>query len=527
MLNRINISPQKQIIIIYVFLTIAALAVFGQVQHFDFIHMDDDVYVIKNSHVQSGITMEGCRWSFSTRYFDLWTPLVWLSYMLDHQLYGLNAGGYHLTNVILHIMSVLLLFWLFNRMTHAIWKSAFVAAFFAIHPLRVESVAWIAERKDVLSAFFWMLTLCLYVLYTEKPVIKRYLMVLSSFVFALMSKPMVVTLPLVMIFLDYWPLKRFESKKGQWGLWQLKEKFLLFLLSAIIIVITFHNPNGRPSKIYPLGSRIVNAIVAFMAYLEKTFWPHDPAALFAYSGQPPLWKVLVSIALITIISIIVIAARKGFPYLFTGWFWYAITIVPVTGIIQIGMFGSLLTSDRYTYLPSIGIAVMVSWGIPLLFKSNNIRKTILFPAGLVTLVALAVLTWQQCGYWRTSFTLANYNLQVTQNNNTAHALAHNLRGRAYFELEQYQQATEDFSEVVRLIPDCAECYYNRANACNGLGRLSRAIEDYNEAIRLMPNFVHAYYFRGIAYKKLGMNQKALEDDNMATRLGLLQRPPQS
>ena len=213
MLNKININPKKQILIIYVILTIVTLTVFWQVHHYDFINFDDDVYVTQNSHIQSGITLDGFRWAFSTTYAEFWHPLTWISLMLDYQLYGLNAGGYHLTNIILHILSTLLLFWLFNRMTGSIWRSACVAGLFALHPLRVESVAWIAERKDVLSAFFWMLTLCLYVYYTVKPAIRRYLFVLLSFVCWLMSKSMVVTLPAVMILLDYWPLDRLQSQK--------------------------------------------------------------------------------------------------------------------------------------------------------------------------------------------------------------------------------------------------------------------------------------------------------------------------
>ena len=213
MLNKINISPSKQKLIVYIILTVVTLAVYWQVNQYGFVNFDDHVYVTQNIHIQSGITLDGCRWAMGTHFFGLWNPLVWLSFMFDYQLHGLNAGGYHLTNLILHILSVLLLFWLFNRMTGAIWKSAFVAAIFAIHPLHVESVAWIAERKDVLSAFFWMLTLCLYVYYTEKPVIRRYLPVVFSFVLALMSKPMVITLPVILILLDYWPLNRFESRK--------------------------------------------------------------------------------------------------------------------------------------------------------------------------------------------------------------------------------------------------------------------------------------------------------------------------
>ena len=208
-----EINPAKQKLIVYIVLTILTLAVFWQVNHFDFIDFDDNFYVTENSHVWAGLTLDGVRYAFTTKYTDLWNPLVWLSFMLDYEFHGLNAGGYHLTNLILHILSALLLFWLFNRMTGAIWSSAFVAALFALHPMHVESVAWIAERKDVLSAFFWILTLCLYVYYTEKPVVWRYLAALFCFACALMSKPMVITLPVVMILLDYWPLDRLQTRK--------------------------------------------------------------------------------------------------------------------------------------------------------------------------------------------------------------------------------------------------------------------------------------------------------------------------
>ena len=315
MLNKINISPDRQKLIVYLVLTVVTLAVFWQVNQYDFINFDDNTYVTENSHIQSGITLDGFRWAFSTKYSDLWNPLVWLSFMFDYQLHGLNAGGYHLTNLILHIMSALLLFWLFNRMTGAIWRSAFVAALFALHPLHVESVAWIAERKDVLSAFFWMLTLCLYVYYTEKPVIRRYLLVLFCFACALMSKPMVITLPIVMILLDYWPLDRLHSRKivtnmpevmsvstnqgkkknklkkealkknispprvqklsepriaGIIPLWQLQEKIPFFILSVVIVIITLYNPNAPDMldvpylKQFPFISRLANAPVAFV-----------------------------------------------------------------------------------------------------------------------------------------------------------------------------------------------------------------------------------------------------------------------
>ena len=298
MLNKINISPKNQILLVYILLIVATLSVYWQVNQFDFINFDDSMYVTENKNIQSGITLEGFRWAFSTKHTGLWNPLIWLSLMFDYQLHGLNAGGYHLTNLILHLMSTLLLFWLFNRMTGAIWRSAFVAAFFALHPLHVESVAWIAERKDVLSAFFWMLTLCLYVYYTEKPIIKRYLLVLFSFVCALMSKPMVVTLPVIMILLDFWPLNRLwqqqivtsmaevvpvstnqerkktKSKKGALkknisppidqrlfetkivGIiptWQLLEKIPFFILSAALVIATFTIRIIHPLNFSPLA----------------------------------------------------------------------------------------------------------------------------------------------------------------------------------------------------------------------------------------------------------------------------------
>ncbi|MGD0169110.1 MAG: hypothetical protein ABSE54_05235 [Smithella sp.] len=357
MLNKINISPEKQKLIIYIVLILATLAVFWQVNQYSFVNFDDHVYVTQNIHIQSGITLDGCRWALGTHYLGLWNPLVWLSFMFDYQLYGLNAGSYHLTNLILHILSALLLFWLFNRMTGAIWKSAFVAAFFALHPLHVESVAWIAERKDVLSAFFWMLTLCLYVYYTEKPVIKRYLPVVFSFVVALMSKPMVVTLPVIMILLDYWPLGRFELRKSDLMLWQLREKIPFFILSAVLVFITLYNPSQQDTslKAFSLIPRLANAPVAFVTYLEKTFWPHDMAVFYPFSDQLPVWQVLEATILIIVISVTVIVMAKRLPYLFVGWMWYAITIAPVIGIIQISVTAPYAMADRYHYLPETGL----------------------------------------------------------------------------------------------------------------------------------------------------------------------------
>jgi hypothetical protein len=520
MLNKINISPKNQSLIVYIVLILATLAVFWQVNQYDFINCDDPVYVTENIHVQSGITLEGFRWAFSTTYAEFWHPLTWLSLMFDYQLYGLNAGGYHLTNLILHILSALLLFWLFNRMTGAIWRSAFVAALFALHPLHVESVAWIAERKDALSAFFFMLTLCLYVYYTEKPVIKRYLLVLICFACGLMSKPMVVTLPVIMILLDYWPLGRLQSNEhklseakiaGIIPFWQLREKLPFFILSVVVSILTIYAQPKLSVKGFPLSSRIANALVSFVTYLEKTFWPHDLAVFYPFVDQLPVWQVLGAVSLILIISAAVIATVKRLPYLFVGWLWYAITILPVIGIIQVGDFAM---ADRYTYLPSIGIAIMLAWGIPPLFQHEDMRRKVLFPAATAALTILAVLAWHQCCCWKNSIILFSHALQVTKNN----YIAYNNRGVDYDELGLYQSAIDDYNEAIRLKPNYADAYNNRGITYAKFGQYQRAFEDFNKAISLNPHSAIVYNNRGLNYAKIGQYQHAIENYNEAIRL---------
>ena len=513
MSNKININDSKKKLIIYIVLTALTLAVFWQVNHFDFISFDDNFYVTENTHIQSGISLDGIRWAFSGT-DKLWTPLLWFSFMLDYQFYGLNAGGYHLTNLILHILSTLLLFWLFDRMTKEIWRSAFVAALFALHPLHVESVAWIGERKDVLSAFFWMLTLCLYVYYTEKPAVRRYLLVLFAFVLALMSKPMVVTLPVVMILLDYWPLGRFESKKGNWLLWQLKEKIPFFVLSAVLSIVTLYDSHKMDLdfKHFPFMSRLANALISLVIYLEKTFWPHDMVIFYPFPTQIPLWQVLAATLLIIVISAAVIVMAKRLPPLFVGWMWFTITILPVTGIIYQIWLSAM--ADRYHYLPSIGIAVMLAWGVPLLFPGKDIRKIVLFPAVLAILLILSVLTWQQCSYWRNSITLFNQVLRLTTDN----YIAHGHLGAALFIEGKTKEAIDHYNKALHITPDFAEAYSNRGTAYYKLGRYQQALEDYNMAIRLKEYYAPAYNNRGIVYSELGQYEKAITDFSKAISL---------
>jgi len=519
-LNNIKITPERQKLIVYIVLTIVTFSVFWQVNRFDFVNFDDQAYIIQNSSIQNGITPDGLRWAFSTKYFGLWNPLVWLSLMADYRLFGLNAGGYHLNNLILHLLSTLLLFWLLNRMTGTIWKSAFVATFFALHPLHVESVAWISERKDVLSAFFWMLTLCLYVYYTERPAAGRYAAVLLCFICALMSKPMVVTLPVIMILLDYWPLKRFEFQKGRLPSLILKEKLPFFILSAILVFLTLYSPdtpgikNNPDLQRIPLLSGLSNAPVAFVTYLGKTFWPHDLTIFYPFPEHIPLRQVLAASFLIIMASITFIILAKRRPPLFVGWFWLIITIAPVIGIIQISLSTPYAMADRYHYLPSIGIAILLAWGIPALTGHTYAGKIIAVTTAIVFLALTSVLSWKQCGYWQNSISLWTHALNVTGDNYVARC----NRGAVYSDSGRYQLALEDYNMAVKLQPLNFQTYYNRGNIFNKLHLDQEAIENYNEAIRLKSDYADAYYNRGTVYNHHGRYQSAIEDFNKVISL---------
>jgi len=508
-----RMSQKRKKLILYIILIFITLAVYWQVNQFDFISLDDSRYVTQNIHIQSGITKDTIRWTF-TGTDKLWTPLLWLSFMLDYRLYGLNAGGYHVTNLIFHILSTLLLFWLFHRMTGELWKSAFVAAFFALHPLHVESVVWVSERKDVLSAFFWMATLCLYVFYTEKPAVRRYLLVLCAFVLALMSKPMVVTLPVIMILLDYWPLKRFESRKDNLFLWQLKEKLPFFILSAILSFVTFYDSlkidNGEH---FPFASRFANAIVALVKYLARTFWPHDLAAFYPFPSQIPLWQVLVAAFLIIAIAVATIVMVKRLPYLFVGWMWFAITIFPVTGIMYpIWLYAM---ADRYHYLPSIGLSVMMAWGVPNLFPNDKMRKKILFPTAIIFLILMSATTWKQCGYWKNSITLWTHASRVIKNN----YLAYSRLGNAYGEMKQYPRAIYYFNEVLRIRPNYEIAFNGKGLCYNAMGMPLMAVDEFNKALHFKPDYAAAYNNRALSYFMLGDTISGCADAKKACALG--------
>jgi tetratricopeptide (TPR) repeat protein len=543
---------KKYVYLIVIFLIVASFIVYGRILGNGFINYDDIQYITENNHIKSGINWESIKWALSSVELYYWQPLTWLSHMLDWSLFKGNAGGHHLISLLLHIGSVLLLFFFLNKTTKNLWPSAFAAALFALHPLRVESVAWAAERKDVLSMFFGLASIYAYACYAEDYKISRYILCLVLFTLSLMAKPMLVTLPFVLLLLDYWPLGRWQkalspveapvasneiAKKKQNKnrkvdyikekkiyesikssghsisrlLWE-KAPFIFLTIVSSIVTLWGQNKFGVVVSMenLPFSARVQNAVISYVSYLGKTFWPVNLAVFYPYEHSFPLWQILTSCLILIVITIVVIYAVKKLPFLFVGWLWYLGTLVPVNGLVQVA---GQAKADRFTYLPSVGIAVMLAWGIPSLIKNEAIRKNILLPAGMFVLVILSALTWQECGYWKNSTTLFSRALQVTKDN----FQAHNNFGLALFAEGKFEEAIFHYNEAIRLKPDSLP-YYNKANAYNELGQYQRAIENYNQAIKMKPDYADAYNNRGIVYNKLNQQQFAIEDYNEAIRL---------
>ncbi len=541
--------------LVIIFLIVSSCVAFSRIAGNDFVNFDDNYYLTENSHIQSGMNAESMKWAFTSVAVGNWHPLTWISHTLDWSLFGANASGHHLVSLLLHIGAVICLFLFLYKTTNNLWAAAFTAALFALHPLRAESVAWVSERKDVLSMFFGMATLYSYAFYTKKAGLLRYLLCLILFALALMSKPMLVTLPFVLMLLDYWPLERWQKAMAAPGrvimsagglIWE-KIPFIFLTIASSILTFRAQNKEGAIASdaILPFITRAANAIVAYAAYLEKTFWPFHLGVFYPYDFFLPLWKIFISGLIIIFITTAVLYYIKRLPFLFVGWFWYLGTLIPVIGLVQVG--GQAM-ADRYTYLPSIGIAIMLAWGIPLLFKREDIRRKVLLPLGTAVIVILAFLTWQQCGYWKNSIELFSHALQVTKDNPRAHlylglallkegkldeAMVHYNRsirmesnnavyrynrGVVYTKLGQYQKAIEDYNCAIRLNSNYADAYSSRGAVYFTLGQYQKAIENLNEAIRLKPDYADAYNNRGAAYFKLGQYQKAIENFNEAIRL---------
>ena len=513
---------KKYTFLIIIFLIVSSCVAFGRVAGNDFLNFDDDYYITENNQIKSGINAASIKWAFASLAVSNWHPLTWISHTLDWSLFEANPSGHHLVNLLLHIGAVLFLFLFLNKTTKNIWPAAFAAAFFALHPLRVESVAWVSERKDVLSMFFGMASLYAYAFYAESSKLSKYILCLILFGLALLSKPMLVSLPFVLMLLDYWPLGRWqkawsapiESRYQLAGklLWE-KLPFILLAIASIIVTFWAQDKGNSIITVESLNfyQRLSNAVFSYVAYLGKIFWPADLAVFYPYQFSLPLWKILISALILIVIMIAVLYYIGKLPFLFVGWFWYLGTLVPVIGLVQVG---KQAMADRYTYLPSIGIAMILAWLIPFLFQRTGLRRKLLFSTATAVLCMLVFLTWMQCGYWKDSVTLFHHTLRVTKDN----YLAHNNFGVALSSQGIFEDAINHFSEAIRIIPDYAEAYYNRGTAYNNLGHYQLAIEDYNKAIRIKPDYVKAYYNRGVAYTHLGANQLAIEDYAKSIRI---------
>ncbi len=543
------------LIIIIMLLTVVCFAAFGRIIVNDFVNFDDQGYVTENYQIQKGINLQTVKWALTTTYFSYWHPLTWLSHALDWSLFGANASGHHLVSLLLHIGAAVFLFLFLNKTTNNIWPSAFAAAFFALHPLRVESVAWASERKDVLSMFFAMACFWAYASYAQKTKLSKYILCLILFTLALMSKPTMVTLPFVLMLLDYWPLRRWQKAldgqgKGVHSVGGLiLEKIPFFCLVIAVSILTFlaQNEKGTVASVETISliNRIGNAILSYAAYLGKTIWPFNLAVFYPYELPLPLWKALLSGIILVLITLAALYYIRKLPFLFAGWFIYLGTLIPVIGLVQVG---PQAMADRYTYMPSIGISFMLTWGILYLVKSEKMRKKVLFPLGIVIIIFLSTLTWRQCAYWKNSLLLFNHALSVTGDNPLVqnqlglsyfeknkyekslyhydkaikrqpfYDNAYNNRGAVYVKLGLYRQALDDFNKTISLNPSYTQAYNNRANILAKAGQYNSAIEDLTKAIKIDPFYAVAYFNRGFLFAQVGHYQKAIEDFNKVISL---------
>lgn len=497
---------------------------FEPVRNHAFLNIDDNFYVTDNPPVKSGMTLKGVIWAFTAMHAANWHPLTWLSHMLDCQLYGLDPSGHHLTNLVFHLASVLMLFLVLARMTGSLWRSSFVAALFALHPLRVESVAWVAERKDVLSGFFWMLTMWTYVRYIERPRLNRYLLVLLSFSLGLLSKSMLVTLPFVLLLLDYWPLGRFQfahlkknpkpsiSKQNDVGgqksipfslLWEKVPFFILSAVSSVLTIIAQHKIGTvAPLELYPIDIRIANALVSYVRYIGKMIWPHGLAVFYPHPVTLPAWEVIGSGLLLAGISVLVIWIARRHPYHAVGWLWYLGTLVPVIGLVQVG---AQAMADRYTYLPLIGLFIMIAWGVPEQLAMGRYRRVILSVSAGIVLMMLMMITRLQIKHWQNDLTLFDHSLAVTSDN----YFVHNSLGIVLSRQGKTEEAIAHYNEALRITPYNANIHNNLGVALSRQGKIGEAMAHYGEALRIQPGYVEAHNNLGVALAGKGKIEEAM------------------
>lgn len=491
--------------------------VFGQTLSHDFVNYDDNDYVYENTIVQQGVTLKGLYWAVSHRYADNWHPLTWISHMLDCQLYGLNPAGHHLTNVALHSVAAMLLFLVLREMTGAFWRSAAVAAIFAVHPLRAESVAWVAERKDVLSGVFFFLTIAAYVGFVRRAWSwPRYGLVMFLFALGLMAKPMLVTIPCVLLLLDFWPLRRGQSFGKL-----LTEKIPLIVLSAISCVVTIWAQERAVQSLqrFSMPLRLANAVESCAVYVKQTLWPANLAVFYPFPQHIVIWELAASVGLVLGISATVWFFRRKQPWFLVGWLWYLAMLTPVLGIMQVG---GQSHADRYTYLPGIGLLLAGTWAVAEWSVGWKNRTAIIGGAAGILLTALTVCDCVQTTYWRDTETMWNHALAVTSDNIIAR---YNL-GTFYMRHERYEEAADQYQQELKMIPDDPKANYNLGLSLFKLGRVDEAIAAYQTAVRDRPDFAEAHYNLAIALQQKGKLDDAISQFATAARLKPLDSAPQ-
>ena len=507
-------SDRSRLLLMAALLVGVTLAALAPVVRSGFLSYDDDQYVTSNPHVQRGVSVSSLRWAFTATRAANWHPLTWVSHMLDWRIYGDRAWGHHLTSLILHVASALLLFLVLHAMTGSVGRSGFVAALFAVHPLHVESVAWVAERKDVLGGLLWTLTTAAYVGWVRRPRATRYALVVLAFAAGLAAKPMLVTLPFTLLLLDVWPLARWrDSWQGTWRLF--REKFPLFVLSAASSAVTLlaQRRGGAIASFssYPPAIRLENAVVSYVVYLGKTIVPSGLSFFYPHGHEPPpLWQIVGSALLLLAITGAAFRTRARFPYLLVGWLWYLGTLVPVIGLVQVG---SQAMADRYTYVPLVGIFVIVAWGCADLASRAGAARWLPAAAGAVVL-ALGIVTNVQAGYWQDSLALFGHALEVDQDNYMAH---YNL-GVELVRRGRIEEALAHYTEALRIRPRFAKTHTSLANIHLNQGKLDEAEREAREAIRLDPNQALAHYCLGGIAVRRGRAQEAVTHYEQALRI---------
>jgi tetratricopeptide (TPR) repeat protein len=499
--------------LICVVLASATFAAFEGVRSNDFVHFDDDKYITGNEYVQKGLSLESIKWAFTTRHQGNWHPLTWISHLIDVSIFGMKPAGHHLVSVGFHIASVILLFLLLKKITGAVWPSAFVAAVFGLHPLGVESVVWVAERKNVLSNFFAFLTIWAYLWYAQKPGLSRYPLIVVLFTAGLFSKSMLVTLPFVLILLDYWPIGRFSGLKGWRWFWRtIVDKSPLLAMSAAFCVVTYlaQLNAGATTDIVslPIGLRVSNALISYVGYIGKVFYPTSLAALYPLDTNGyPLWKTWGCLLLLLLVTMVVILERHRRRFLLTGWLWYLGTLVPVVGLVQVGVQAM---ADRYMYLPGIGIYIIVAWLAGEASVKLRLPKIVPAITGAVILVALLLITRTQVGYWKDSESLFKHALDVTKNN----YVMYNNYGESLRRKGRLDEAIENIRQALALNPGWVDAHEKLANVLQGKGLDAEAVPEFELVLQARPDKIRARSGYGLTLLKLKQYDRAFEQFNM-------------